>query len=243
MSLALVTGGARRIGRAVCQRLAADGHEVVVHHRTSHRAASELVQELKAIGVEAWSVSADLAGPDEAQGLVQEAGDAAGGPVEILVNNASAFPRSRFEEMAYGDLEEMVRLHAWAPHTLARALAAQEVEGCVVNLLDTRVTDYDWQHVPYHLSKRMLWDLTRLAAVRLAPRVRVNAVAPGPILAPAGTDDAAFEKLAESVPLRRTGQPEEVADAVAWLVGARYTTGQVLWVDGGRHLERTERPW
>ena len=123
-----------------------------------------------------------------------------------------------------------------APLELTRCLAAQGRDGAVVNLLDARVGDYDRQHAAYHLSKRLLAALTRRMAIEFAPRLRVNAVAPGLILPPDGEDEGHFDRLASTNPLQRRGCPEAVAEAVLFLLRSDFVTGQVLFVDGGRHL-------
>lgn len=240
--VALVTGGARRIGRAICEALAPT-HDVVIHARDSRGEAEELAERLRSAGGSAWVVCADLRVPLEAEGLLAVARDACGRPVSVLVNNASDFPERTFAETTWDDLESMVKLHAWAPLALTRALADQEdlpESACVVNLVDTRITGYDLLHVPYLLSKQMLHDVTRLTAKLLAPHVRVNAVAPGPILPPSSkSGEAAVQDLlrgAATVPLKRAGSAGEVAHAVRSLVENAYVTGQTLFVDGGRHL-------
>ncbi len=113
-----------------------------------------------------------------------------------------------------------------------------EPAGAVVNVLDARIADYDWDHVGYHLAKRMLADLTQLCAVRFAPAITVNGVAPGPVLPPRGEGTAVLERWAKHLPLQRTPSPDDVADAVLYLLGSRSVTGQIVNVDGGRHLGR-----
>jgi hypothetical protein len=235
--LALVTGAGRRIGRALALALAEAGCDVVVHYRSSDTAAEETARAVRGRGREAWTVRADLeadGGPDAA---FDAARDAAGRAVGILVNNASIFPPGRLPETDPDDVLRNVRVNAMAPMVLARRLAGQAACGQVLNLLDTRIADYDAAHAAYHLSKRMLFTLTRMMALEFAPGLRVNAVAPGLILPPPGEDEAYLERMKQTNPLGRTGSPEEVAEAALYLLRAPFVTGQVLFVDGGRHMK------
>jgi len=233
---ALVTGSARRIGRVIALALAREGVHVVVHYNTSAEAAEATAEEIRSTGVSAWTVQADLASPSQPERLFARAAELAGS-IDILVNNASVFPESRLEDVTAEELARNVNLHAFAPLALGRALAARRRGGSIVNLLDARIVDCDAAHVAYHLSKRMLYALTRMMALRFAPDVRVNAVAPGLILPPAGSDESRLHRLAETNPLRRWGEPEDVAAAVVFLLRSGFITGQVIFVDGGRHMK------
>lgn len=229
---ALVTGGAKRIGAAVGTALAGAGCRVAVHANTSLDEAEDLADRIGGVAVQA-----DLQDPQAAQSLVSRAAEALGGPVTYLVNNASAFPRTRLQDATYEDLDAMMRLHAWAPLALTRSLAAQGGEAAV-NLLDTRITSHDPTHMPYHLSKQALAALTRTLARELAP-MRVSGVAPGPVLEPTdGSDGSRHQAAIDATLLGRAGRPEEVASAVRFLLQAEYITGDILYVDGGRHLRR-----
>jgi len=234
--VALVTGGARRIGAAICEALATAGATVVVHAHRSTADAESLATRLGG-----HVVAGDLAKPAVAEGLVQQAAAAAGAPVRYVVNNASRFPQHRLADATYDDLDAMMRLHAWAPLAISRAAAGQGANA-VVNLVDTRIAGHDPRHMPYLLSKQALWHLTRTLARELAP-MRVNAVAPGPILAPTAPDGAAaapdataeLQAAVGSTLLARVGRPDEVAHAVRFLLENEYITGDTVFVDGGRH--------
>jgi pteridine reductase len=235
-SIALVTGAARRLGRAMALALAREGVSVIVHYRNSGEEARAVAREIEACGVRAWTVQGDLACAEGVETLWREAIDQAG-PVDILVNNASIFEPSTLEDVTGEELDRNVQIHAMAPLQLARNFAAQAVPGVVVNLLDTRVVTHDRSHVAYHLSKQMLHSLTRLMALEFAPGVRVNAVAPGLVLPPPGEDEGYLTRLAADVPLRHHGAADDVAEAVVFLVRNTFVTGQVIFVDGGAHLK------
>ena len=135
------------------------------------------------------------------------------------------------------DLEDNVQVNAISPLLIGRSFAKQGCEGAVVNFLDTRITEYDSGHAAYHLSKRMLFTLTRMMALEFAPSVRVNAIAPGLILPPPGEDVLYLQKLAPTNPLNRIGSPESITDAVLFLLNSEFVTGQVIFVDGGYHIK------
>lgn len=232
---ALVTGGAVRLGRAVALELAAAGLDVVLHYHRSREEAEETVAHLRARGVEAHAVRADLGDPEAAEGLVP-AVVAEHGPLDVLVASASIFPADGFAGHRRADLLANLQVNALAPLALCRAFAAQGRPGLVVNLLDTRITDYDPSHFSYGLSKKLLGALTRDLALELAPRIRVNGVAPGLVLPPPGMDGAYLAARAASVPLARHGGPGDVARAVRFILESPFVTGQVLFVDGGAHL-------
>lgn len=233
---ALVTGAARRIGRAVSVALAAAGANVVVHYRRSRVEAESLADDLRRRGVEAWTLEADLKDSAQAEDLLQKA-LALAGPVDILVNNASVFLKSRLGDLTPEALIDDMKVNALAPFLIARQFAGQGREGAIVNFLDTRVVDYDGEHVAYHLSKRLLLSLTRMMALESAPKVRVNAVAPGLILPPEGQDEGYLQRLAHTNPLQGYGSPDDVAGAVLFLLRSKFVTGQIIFVDGGRHLK------
>ena len=220
---ALVTGGSRRLGAAICRELAARGAAVVVHYRHSEAEAIALNRVLKH-GV--FSVRSDLANPEERDWTFREAAEWMG-RVDILVNNAALFARD-------GEIEPAV-LHAVnvdAPLDLARRVAAQAGGGCVIHMLDARIARPEaGPFRQYAATKRELADSVARLAREWAPKTRVNGVAPGPVLVPEGVHEVASE-----IPLGQRPTPEEVARAVAFLAESDAVTGQVLFVDGGQHL-------
>lgn len=233
---ALVTGAARRLGRHAAEALARRGAHVVLHYHQSRAEAETAAGELAALGARTHTIGADLADPDQAAALIPRAQEAAG-PIDVLVNNASCFGPSALTDLALADVVHNVQINAIAPLQLARAFAAQQRPGCIVNLLDTRIVDYDRQHAAYHLSKRMMADLTRMMALEFAPLVRVNAIAPGLVLPPRGQDEAFLERMAGTNPLQAVGEPQDVVRAMVYLLESPFVTGEILFVDGGYHME------
>ena len=233
----LVTGGAVRIGRAICEALAAEGCRVAVHYRGSAAEARSLVARLRGLGAEAWAVPGDLARESACERVVREAARRAGVRLDFLVNNAAVFHK---HSLAGATRETVLRefgANLLAPLSLTRAFAAQcRTEGRIVNLLDRRVAGVEAGCVPYLLSKKCLADLTRIAALELAPRIAVNGVAPGAVLPPPGKGADYLRDNAGRVPLERQVTPAEIAAAVVFLLKSDAITGQVLYVDGGQHL-------
>ncbi|MES2835720.1 MAG: SDR family oxidoreductase [Pseudomonadota bacterium] len=242
---ALVTGGARRIGRAIALRLAGAGFDVAIHHRGPVEELDALsllsdirglVSEITALGRRAAVVHADLTDEDQVRALVPAAVEALG-PLTVLVNNASVFEDDRVGGLSRETWDRHIETNLRAPIVLAEAFAAQAPEGsAIVNLLDQRVLKPDPRFFSYALSRNGLWWATRTLAQALAPRIRVNGVGPGPTLPSIHQTPADFAAEAAAVPLARAGSPEAVADAVLWLVDADLVTGQMIAVDGGQHL-------
>ncbi|WP_127145267.1 SDR family oxidoreductase [Pelagibacterium montanilacus] len=236
---ALVTGAADRIGAAIATRLAAEDHAVVIHYRGSGQKAEALADAIRADGGQADIVKADLARREERMGLISAAGELFG-PLTVLVNNASVFEPDSAGTL-HEDLWDLhMALHAEAPVFLARDFAAQLPEdsrGNVINIIDERVLHLSPDHFSYTLSKSLLWTATRTLAQSLAPRVRVNAIGPGPTLRNARQTEEEFEASVASLPLARGASPEEIAEAVTAIIGLGSMTGQMLALDGGEHLQ------
>ena len=235
---ALVTGGARRIGRALAACLAEAGAAVVVHHRTSVAAAAEVVAGITDAGGTAWSLAADLADAERADGLVAEAAVLAGRPVDILVNNASIFEPSEVADTTVADWDRNFAVNLRAPFLLARGLARQLPPGAVgdvINLNDDRALRPPPDHFPYTISKVGLHGLTQSLAAALAPRVRVNELALGAVLPPERAPAEYMHALKRDIPLGRFGKVGEVAHALLFLLGNPAVTGQTILLNGGRH--------
>lgn len=232
----LITGAAKRIGRETALAFAEIGMNVVIHYRYSSDEAEELGETLRNFGVKTWTLAADFAQTDIEEILFKKA-LAVAGTIDVLVNSASIFPMNTMENMQFTDITDNMRINAWTPFALGRAFARQGKDGAIINLLDSQITGYDWQHVAYIMSKHVLAQLTRMMALAFAPGITVNGVAPGLILPPPGKDQRYLDKMKSSVPLQRHGSLEDIARAIVFLAQSDYITGDVIYVDGGKHLQ------
>jgi len=235
---ALVTGGAQRIGRAIALALAQRGYAVALQARRSRAQADRLVGEIAAAGGRAATVEADLADHAAVLRLVPAA-TAAIGPLTLLVNNAAEFEPDEIGELDRDRFDRHVAVNLRAPIFLADAFAAQlpaGTTGAIVNMLDQRVLKPTPRFLSYGLSKSALHAATTTLAQALAPRIRVNAVAPGPTLPSPRQDAQAFARQVRALPLDRGPTPRDVADAVLYLASAASVTGVTIAVDGGQHL-------
>jgi pteridine reductase len=232
---ALITGASKRIGGALAVALAREGVHIVVHYNHSEQAAAALCSEIETLGAQAWPVQGNLEDAGQTETVFRES-VARAGPIDILINNASIFDVETIWQMTDESLCRNMRIHTMAALILSRGLAGQQRAGHIVNLLDTRVVSYDKDHAAYHISKRSLLTLTRMLALELAPKVAVNAIAPGLILPSASQDETYLDKLAPTTPLQRRGSPADVVQAAIFLLHSRFITGQIIYVDGGYHM-------
>jgi len=234
----LVTGGARRIGRAIVEDLAAHGFGVAIHCRQSHAEARQLADAILARGGRAAVVQADLADRNAVAGLIPAA-TAALGPISLLVNNASVFEPDAAQDFEWQRWEKHFALHLEAPVALARALAAAlpaATEGLVVNVIDQRVWKLTPQFFSYTLSKSALWTATQTLAQALAPNVRVNALGPGPSVANPRQQPEDFQAQIDGLISGRGPALAEFGLTIRYLWEARSVTGQMIAIDGGQHL-------
>ncbi|MFL2876899.1 MAG: SDR family oxidoreductase [Pontiellaceae bacterium] len=218
----LVTGGAQRIGRAFTEAFLATGAEVVVHYKRSRSEAEALSPH---------TICADLADSDAVGHLLDQAG-----PIDILVNNASLFTRDRLRDATAERSSLELQVNLLAPLDLIRQFADQSKSGAVLNLLDRRIKAHDVNCVPYSLSKVALAELTRLAALELAPHIRVNGVAPGPVLPTSETSEEVFNERKGLIPTERIPAVQDVVNAGFFLLNNPSVTGQIIYVDGGQHM-------
>lgn len=236
--VAVVTGAGVRIGRAVALALAERGMRVIVHYHTSAGPAQEVVAQITSAGGQAIALQADLRDPSAPQRLIAQGVEALGA-VDVLINSASIFERGTVYDTTFENWERHIAVNLRAPFFLCQAYAQAlqpDQRGHIINLADWRALRPGTQYMAYIASKAGLLALTKGLALALAPRVQVNAIAPGGILPPAGGPEAYFAHLPERLPLRRIGEPEEIVKAVLYLLDADFVTGEILLVTGGEHL-------
>jgi NAD(P)-dependent dehydrogenase (short-subunit alcohol dehydrogenase family) len=235
---ALVTGGARRIGRALSLALAEEGFAVAIHHHRSQAAAQTLAGAINGAGGKAVALAADLADESAVAALLPRAA-AALGPIGVLVNNASVFENDTAATATRDSWDRHLAINLRAPFVLIQSLVAQlpaGAGGAVVNLLDERVWNLTPYFMSYTVSKAALWTLTRTLALGLAPRIRVNAIGPGPTLPNALQTREQFLARCRTLPLQRGTSPAEIAAALRFILAAPAMTGQMIALDGGEHL-------
>lgn len=232
---AIVTGGAHRVGGALTLALAEQGASVLIHYGRSSDAAEKLAADITAAGGSAAIVQADLSDPDAPSIIF----DAAPEPVSVLVNSAAGFPEDELGSLDRAAYRQTMALNLEAPIFMTNELAARlpaDTDGAVVNVTDWRIARPYGNHFSYLVAKGALVTMTEAAAIHLAPRIRVNAVALGAILPPPGESEGYLETLAQSIPLHRAGGTDVVASAVIELLTNDFVTGQVWRLDGGASL-------
>ncbi|RLW69070.1 MAG: hypothetical protein B6D68_02560 [spirochete symbiont of Stewartia floridana] len=233
---ALVTGSVHRIGKSIALTLAEQGANVLIHGRKQGDEADKLIGIIRKAGRQAAFVPYDLRDSDGAGPWFEQLCRQYGG-MDILVNSACEYRKDSYENLSSSDLNEAMAVQVLSPLAMMRVMKQSGCPGTVVNILDTRYCDRDGAHASYHLAKRGLHTLTRDLAMEYAPLLRVNAVAPGIILKPLNGGGAWLDRMAGTNPLDAYGTPRDVSDAVLYLVRAAFVTGQIIFVDGGRHLK------
>ncbi|MEH7827957.1 SDR family oxidoreductase [Gemmobacter denitrificans] len=245
---ALVTGAGKRLGQAMAVYLAGRGYDVAVHYAGSAAGAAETVAQVQALGRGAVALQADLLVESETESLFPRATEALGGPFTVLVNNASIFEYDTLTSATRQSWDRHMESNLRAPFVLTQAFAAQAPEtgrdgrgepvatGLVVNLIDQRVRKLTPEFMTYTLAKMGLWALTQTAAQALAPRIRVNAIGPGPTLQGGRQSLDHFTRQRANTVLGRGSNPEDIVAALGYFLDAPGVTGQLLCVDGGQHL-------
>jgi len=240
---ALVTGAARRIGAAIARDLAATGWAVAVHHNTSVDDAEATVAAIRDAGGTAAAVAADLADEDASQTVIARAAAALDQPIGLLVNNASVFDWDDVHTAERASWDRHLEPNLRAPFVLTQRFVDQlpaDAPGAVVNLLDAKVWNLTPGFTSYTVSKAGLWALTQTLAMELAPRIRVNAIGPGPTLPSARQTAGDFAEQCASTPLQHGSSPAEICRALHFILAAPSLTGQMIALDGGQHLGWTQ---
>ena len=236
--VAIVTGGAVRLGKALALALAEQGARLIIHYGLSASPAQETVTEIKAMGSDALAIQADLSQSGEAPSIVERA-VAHFGQVDILVNSAAIFKPGNWDDTTEANWDRHFAINLKSPFFLSQAFAAHvgpERAGHIVNIADWRGVRPGTDHIAYTLTKAALIAMTKGLALALAPNIQVNAIAPGLILPPPGEDQSYLERKAGKIPAQRAGSPEEIAKALMFLLRSDFVTGDLIFVTGGEHL-------
>jgi pteridine reductase len=236
--VALVTGGAVRLGKALAWALAREGVRLAVHYNASAGPAEETVAEIRALGSDALAIQADLSRPGQSPSVIERA-TTHYGMVDILVNSAAIFEPSDVAHTTEAGWDRHFAINLKAPFFLSRAFAAQvgkDRPGHIVNIADWRGVRPDTEYLAYSLTKAGVLAMTEGLALALAPNIQVNAIAPGAILPPPGKGRDYLGQLAGDIPLQRVGSPAEIAKALIYLLRSDFVTGQTIFVTGGEHL-------
>jgi len=236
--VAIVTGGAVRLGKALALALAEHGARVVIHYGSSAGPAQATVRQIQAMGSDALAIQADLSQPGQTPSIVERAA-AHFGQVDILVNSAAIFEPGTWDDTTEANWDRYFAINLKSPFFLSQAFAVhvgRERAGHIVNIADWRGVRPGTGHVAYTLTKAALIAMTKGLAQALAPNIQVNAIAPGMILPPPGQDQAYLERWAHKIPAQRVGSPEEVARALIFLLRSDFVTGELIFVTGGQHL-------
>ncbi len=232
---ALITGGAKRIGKALALNLAQKGFDIAIHYNSSANEAEETRNEIEKIGVKCKTFKCNLENTIDVLDLSSKVKEDFPN-LNILVNNASIFDNIDFLDVTPEFFDKDFNINFKAPFFLSQGFARNVDKGLIINFLDTRVNRTTTEHFVYNLSKKSLYHFTRMAAKELAPRIRVNGICPGPILPPPGENKEYLEKLVDKIPMNKIGNTEYIVNAFNYLLENDFTTGECLFVDGGKHL-------
>ena len=236
LKTALVTGGSKRIGKAISEGLAEAGYAVAIHYNSSADDAEALAASLRQKGAKAIAIQANLNNGAETRILLSRTIDELG-PVNLLINNASVFEEDFASDIDDGIWDQHFQVHVKAPSLLAAAFANQGLsDGLIVNVIDERVWKLTPNFTSYTLSKSALWTATKTMAQAFAPTIRVNAIGPGPTLPSARQTQADFDHQVQTLPLKRSPNLEEFSNTILYFVRAKSVTGQMIALDGGQHL-------
>lgn len=235
--VAIVTGGAVRLGRALALALAEQGARLVIHYNSSAGLAEETLAQIKALS-DGIAVRADLRQVNQVKAIIAHAVEHFG-QVDVLINSAAIFEPGGISDTTETDWDRHFEINLKAPFFLCQAFAAQvgkERPGHIINIADWRATRPRANFLAYTLTKAALITMTYSLAQALAPNIQVNAIAPGLILPPPGKDQAYLEQMAQTIPAHKAGSPDDIAKAMLFLLGSDFITGELIFVTGGEHL-------
>lgn len=232
---ALVTGGAKRIGKSIALKLAELGYNIALHYNHFTEEATKACKEIESNKVKCRLYKCDLSNEKEVSGLIKSVYKDFS-DLELLINNASIFPRANIIDTENELFDKVFNINLKAPFILLRDFAKLASKGLIINMLDTKISVNDNIYSAYWLTKKGLADLTLIAAKEFGPGIRVNGICPGLILPPKDKDQAYLDSLAKKLPLQKKGSPEDITNAVEFFVKNEYVTGQFLFMDGGQHL-------
>ena len=232
---ALITGGAKRIGGAISLFLAEKGFDIALHYNNSHQEALEVKEQINKLGKECTLFKCDLNDAAKVQTLIKDV-QTTFPQLCLLVNNASIFEEGLFLDTEATSLEKHFNINFKVPYLLSHDFVKLCKKGQIINMLDTNITRKHSKYFAYNLSKKTLYEFTKMAAHELGPDIRVNAVAPGPILPPIGKNGDYLNNKTTKIPLNYTGELKHVLQAVNYFLENNFTTGECLFVDGGKHL-------
>ena len=235
--VALITGSAVRLGREIAYHLAKNGWDIALHYRTSNKDVADFEAELNAGFPDQrfYTFQADLGDIDQTQTLIKNVIKRFS-QLDLLINSASIFEPSSFKETSADSLVRHTQVNLVSPFILMRDFANNVANGQIINIVDTRITKNKSNFLSYSLSKKSLWELTKMAALELAPQFRVNAIAPGAILAPAGKDEHYLEKVADLTPMKMPSGVISILKSIDYIIGNEDLTGQLIFCDGGAQL-------
>ena len=235
--VALITGSAVRLGREMAHHLAKNGWDIALHYRTSIKDVTDFETELKTNFPDQrfYTFQADLGVIDQTQKLINQVIDRFG-QLDLLINSASIFESSSFKETTAESLNRHTQINLVSPFILMRDFANNSSNGQIINIVDTRITNNKSDYLSYSLSKKSLWELTKMAALEMAPQFRVNAIAPGAILAPAGKDKHYLEEVADLTPMKTPSGVISILKSIDYIIGNEDLTGQLIFCDGGAQL-------
>lgn len=235
-SCALITGSAKRIGKEIALTLAKNGYDIALHYNNSKDSAIKTQNEIEKLGVNCKLFKCDLSNTKQSSKLIETVVKELAN-LDTLINSASIFERASLLDSSNNLIDNTFNINLVSPLILMRDFAKNVKKGNILNILDGKISNNNYSHFVYSLTKKGLLDLTYLSANEFAPNIRVNGIAPGLILPPDGDDYSYMDKLSQKIPLKSVGNTQDIVDGVLFLLKSSYITGEVIFIDGGLHLK------